>query len=142
MALSKAFANDEVLSAEDTNTHLVNHVPAPGATYDTGWVTVPWSTGFSTGADRPLQVRRIGLWIEVRGCVNGVGGSGNHMVGVIPEAFRPDQPRFFYPMPTLAPNVPAGRSFVNSNGQVTINSGPGGSAAQDINLTYSVGAQA
>lgn len=67
MALSKTFAVGELLTAQEVNEHLVNHVPTPGDPYDTGWVDCIMRT--AAGFDGSLAVRAVGMVVEIKGNV-------------------------------------------------------------------------
>src|SRR5690606_35088067 len=86
MALSKAFAVGELLTAEDVNDHIVNHVPAPGDPYVTPLIRLPNPGGWSA---HTIYIYREGITAHMT-CNAQVGTSSSGAVlGVLPEGFRP-----------------------------------------------------
>lgn len=91
MALSKSFGDGEVLRSSDVNAHLVNHVPAPGDPYDTGWTPITVLAGYV--AQENLAVRRVGMQVYLRGAISTAGSTpfptAWTRVATIPAGFRP-----------------------------------------------------
>lgn len=102
MTLSKSFATGQILTAEDVNTHLVNHVPNPGDPYDTDWVPVPADIGEIS----PVEVRRSGMNVYLRGIPDGaaITSSGYTRFGTLPAEFRPPR-TYYFPVLTNSFNV-------------------------------------
>lgn len=88
MALSKSFADGQILTPADVNQHLVNHVPKAGDTYDTGW-----GEGVPTVGTGAIRCRRVGTLASVYFDVTGLNTTANTWVdlGVIPSAARPSR---------------------------------------------------
>lgn len=89
MALSKTFASGTPLTAADVNAHLAHQVPNNGDVYDTGWLPLTVSSGF-TGTG--LEYRRIGLVVHLRGAITRNAGAfpvGTTAVGTLPAGARP-----------------------------------------------------
>lgn len=120
MALSKSFAINEILTADDVNTHLVNRVPAPGAPFDTGWVTITIASGITLNT--PFQVRRVGLTMWTRGQINsGTTANTTTALATLPTAYRPASA---VRVPVAGVN-PAHNAtlMINSNGLVQLRTG-------------------
>lgn len=118
MALSKSFATGQILTAEDVNTHLVNHVPNPGDPYDTGWRNVPLNSGYEYQGGSPCQVRRIGMLVHIRWGFSTSGWSGNTIPAVLPEGFRPSQSVYAPCAGSSASNL--GLAVISTNGNISI----------------------
>lgn len=83
---------------------------------DTGWVAVPRGPGWTANSQYPLQIRRIGALVELRGLV-GVGPTASiSNMATIPAAFRTGAPLFLGAMH-------AGYSTGNHVGDLNITTG-------------------
>lgn len=85
MALSKSFATGQILTAEDVNTHLVNHVPNPGDPYITDWIKCTLNSDFSG----TCEVRRIGMLVELKANVTGDFPEGHTLFGQLGADWAP-----------------------------------------------------
>lgn len=100
MPLSKTFPIGQVLSAADTNTHLVNHVPSDGDAFDTGWIGLPLAgTGYESKSGDPAY-RRVGMTVHLRGLIGPVGSgnmptTANTILFTLNSGFRPAQSEWF-----------------------------------------------
>lgn len=62
---------------------------------DTGWIDVEFQTGYQSWTGEPVQVRRVGKTVQMRGLVRGTGTSapnlpaGNTFMFSVPEGFAP-----------------------------------------------------
>lgn len=63
-----------------------------GAVQDTGWVNLSLNSGWSSPTANPMQVRKVGNLVEIRGRVN--EGSGTTVCTLAVE-FRPAQQLMF-----------------------------------------------
>lgn len=89
---------------------------------DTGWLSLPLSSGFSHVTNQPAQYRKNGNIVELRGAVkndsNDVGGSTDQVtIGVLPEGFRPSKLLFEI---HHAYNYHRYQMRVNTDGTVTV----------------------
>lgn len=78
---------------------------------DTGWVSVPKGSKWLAVTNYPLEVRRVGMLVEVRGAVRHSTGAVLTALATLPSAFRPKG------------NVPLGATHSSSTwvGEVFIN---------------------
>ena len=79
---------------------------------DTGWVAAARGPNWRVVAGYPLQVRRIGNLVEIRGAVMSQQGANKDNLGTVPAGFRP------------ASSVPLGATHTNSSawGQLFVDS--------------------
>lgn len=88
MALSKAFAVGELLTAEDVNDHIVNHVPAPGDPYITDLIKLPDPGGQGWGT-HSFWIYREGVTVYFN-CNTQIGSAtAGSLLAVLPVGFRP-----------------------------------------------------
>lgn len=98
--------------------------PSGASKYDTGWVNVTISTGFTQQGATPPRVRRIGkrVYLEWGWSNTGMSANGSYAVGVIPDGYRPVGNAAYA---TAVSNTvsTAGRMQVSTSGTITINTG-------------------
>jgi hypothetical protein len=73
--------------------HVVGAIDNPQLE-DTGWVTVPRRAGWNATPNYPVQVRRIGSVVHLRGAVTSASTGSVLTIVTVPSGFRPADDQF------------------------------------------------